>query len=162
MTPMEIGAGVLWFLLYAILVFVQIRFFPLRSPAALAVGTACFTAAASIPAALLFSAGANYWHSFVVFTFLALIYLMVFGATYKSISLRILLDLFKAPEKKLLADELFSSYVEQESFQARIKVMIEQGLASQSREGIRLTKKGHRIAGAVESIQRLYNIKTSG
>lgn len=162
MTTFELGAALMWFALYAAAVFTQIRLSPRRSPALIAVGTAFLAAVASAPVALVAPANANYWHSFIVFSFSTLLYLMIFGATYKSISLRILLDLLRAPERKLSADKLFANYVSQESFHARIEVMVAHGLARRLPEGIHLTPKGRRFASAIEKVQRLYNIESSG
>lgn len=162
MTGVEFGAGLLWFVLYALAVLAQVRLSPQRSPAVIAIGTALWAAALSFVAAHLLEADVNYWRSFIVFSFFSIAYLMAFGATYKSISLRILFDLSKAPGGRMRAHELFANYVGQESFQARIEVMMNQGFARRSPEGIQLTPRGRRLAAVIESVQDLFGIESSG
>ena len=162
MTAIEFAAGSAWFMLYAVATFFAIRLSPIRSPAVLVVALACLFTLASAPAGALVSVEANYWRALAVFIFLTVCHLMIFGAAYKSISLRILLDLFLAPAGKLPSDLVFSRYIAQESFTARIQVMITQGLASNSRHGIALTDKGRRLASVVGLLQRLYSIEKSG
>lgn len=162
MTAIEFASGAAWFTLYASATFFAIRLSPNRSPTVLVVTLACLFALASVPAGALVSIEANYWRALVVFLFLTLCHLMIFGAVYKSISLRILLDLFLAPLGKLPADLVLSRYIEQESFAARIQVMITQDLASHSPRGITLTRKGRKLAAAVSLLQRLYSIQESG
>jgi len=161
-TVIEFAAGSMWFMLYAFATLIAIRLSPIRSPAVLVVILACLFTIASAPAGALAPVEANYWRALAVFLFLTLSHLMIFGATYKSISLRILLDLFLAPSGRLPAELVFSRYIEQESFTARIQVMIAQGLASHSRHGITLTPRGRRLAAAVGLLQRLYGIEKSG
>lgn len=162
MTVIEFAAGSMWFMLYAFATLIAIRLSPIRSPAVLVVILACLFTIASAPAGALAPVEANYWRALAVFLFLTLSHLMIFGAAYKSISLRILLDLFLAPSGRLPAELVFSRYIEQESFTARIQVMIAQGLASHSRHGITLTPRGRRLAAAVGLLQRLYGIEKSG
>lgn len=162
MTLVEFGAGLLWFILYALAVFIQVRLWHRRSPAVIAVSTALLAAVLSLPIAFLLRIDANYWRSFFVFSFFSIAYLMAFGATYKSISLRMLLDLSMAPARRIRADALFKHYIGQESFQARIEVMINQGYAKRTSGGIQLTQKGYQLAGAIESIQGLFDIESSG
>jgi len=161
-TGLEFAAGGVWYVLYAVAAFLAVRLSPNRSPALLVMLLACLFTLASAPAGAVTHIEANYWRALVVFLFLVLCHLMIFGAAYKSISLRILLDLYRTPSRKLPAGLVFSRYIEQESFTARIQVMITQGLASYSPDGIILAPRGQRLAAAAGLLQRLYDIKTSG
>lgn len=98
---------------------------------------------------------ASYW-------FLTLCFLMVFGAIYKSISLRILLDLSQRPQRADRYDAILSRYIEGESFQDRLRVMLAAGLATRGSRGLQLTTKGRRLAAAVSRLQTLYKIERSG
>ena len=162
MTGLEVAAGSTWFVLYALAAFLAVRLAPNRSPALIVMLLACLFTLASAPAGAVMPIEANYWRALVVFVFLVLCHLMIFGAAYKSISLRILLDLYRSPSRILPAELIFSRYIEQESFAVRIRVMITQGFASYSREGISLAPRGRRLAAGVGLLQRLYDIKTSG
>jgi hypothetical protein len=161
-TAVEFAAGAAWFTLYACTAHFAIRLLPERSSALVSLATACVLAAATLPAGAMIGIEANYWRALGVACFLIMSHLMVFGAVYKSISLHILLDLARAPSRRLSAEELFSRYIEQESFEARIQLMIAQGLAVHSRDGIALSPKGYRLAVAARFIQRLYGIERSG
>jgi hypothetical protein len=161
-TGLEFAAGSVWFVLYAIGTFLAVRLSPNRSPALVVMLLACLFTLASAPVGAVTHIEANYWRALVVFLFLLLCHLMIFGAAYKSISLRILLDLYRAPSRKMSAELVFSRYIEQESFMARIQIIVTQGLASYSSDGIILAPKGQRLAAAVGLLQRLYDIKTSG
>lgn len=162
MSPMELVAGASWFILYAASVFAAIRLVPRQSPALLAVAAAFLYSAAAFPLAATLPLEGNFWRAMAVFCFLAICYLMLFGAVYKSVSLRMMLDLLHAPSYRLPADEVFSTYILGESFEARTQIMLEQGLATQSREGFSLTAKGGRVARLARALQRTFGIDTSG
>src|SRR5437667_3230713 len=149
-------------MLYAFATCLALRLSPGRSPAVLIVALACLFTLASLPAGALVPVEANYWRALTAFSFLTLCHLMIFGVTFKSISLRILLDLFQAPSARLPTDLVFSRYIEGESFAARVQVMITQGLASLSRDGIILTPKALSLAASAELLQRLSRIQISG
>jgi hypothetical protein len=162
MSATELAVGGAWFALYAVAAGVAIRVWPQRSPAALVVALAWLFALALAPAGALAGLPANYWRALVAFCFFTLCYLMIFGATYKSISLRILLDLARAPSRRLSAEQILSRFVEQESFSARIDAMRAQGLAFASPDGLTLTPRGRRLAVATRLLHRLYRIERSG
>ena len=162
MNAAEAAAGALWFALYAAAVLAGIRGMPQRSPAVIAVGSAILLTAAAFPMATLAPIAGNFWRDLAVFCFLAICYLMIFGAVYKSVSLRMMLDLLRAPAQRMSAEELFRRSINSESFQARIQVMIAQGLATQSAAGFALTPKGRGIARGTRMLQCLFGIQTSG
>lgn len=103
-----------------------------------------------------------FWPSSVAYWFLALCFLMVFGAIYKSISLRILADLSIRPDRQDDYQAILSRYVHRESFQGRVRILIADGMAYDGGSGLELTRKGRRIAGMVASLQRLFKIERSG
>lgn len=162
MNATEFLAGGVWFLLYAGTVYVLVRAAPRRSPASIALAAACLFAVGSLPASALTPADGNYWRILAVFVFWTLCYLMAFGATYKSLSLRILWDLYQAPSRRLAMDAVFSRYIENESLEARLQAIVSQGFATASEGGFSLTPRGYRIAVAAQYLQRLYCIENSG
>ena len=162
MSPADFGLGLAWFGIYMSAVYASIRLWPQQSPAILAVLMAAGIIALSAVASLGIPLDANYWRVCFTTTFFILIYLMVFGATYKSISLRILNDLWQSGSRRLPVEFIFQRYIEKESFSARVQVMLEHGWATQSAQGITLSAKGQRLARLVRFIQRLYNIEKSG
>jgi len=155
-----LGAG--WYLAYAVAVFTFVRSLPALSPAVLSVVGAMLFTAAAFPVASALPVEANFWRVLVVFCFLVICHLMVFGAVYKSISLRMMLDLLTVPGRRLATDEVFSRYIQGESFEARTQVMIAQGLATPSAAGFSLTAKGRRVARTAQVLQQAFDIDTSG
>ena len=89
-------------------------------------------------------------------------FLMAFGALYKSISLRILLDLLDRPGHAGLYSAILARYVAAESFENRLTVMQENGFAVPTPAGYALTDKGRRLAGLVGVLHRLFAIERSG
>jgi hypothetical protein len=162
MSLAELWCAVAWFALFVLALRTMVRAFPRHSPAAIAMGSACLFLAASLPVAALLPVSANYWRSLAVFGFLTVCCLMVFGAAYKSISLRVLLELSRAPSRRVETRQLLQRYIEGESFEARIGAMTGQGLADKVGEGIGLSRTGRRLAVATDRIQRLYRIEESG
>ena len=103
-----------------------------------------------------------FWHLSATYWFLVLCFLMVFGAVYKSISLRILADLLKQPTRSELYACILGRYIEQESYMSRLEVMMSNGLAVRLPAGFQLTAKGRRIAAIIYTIQQAFNIQRSG
>lgn len=117
-------------------------------------GMAAAVAAASPPF--------RFWPSSAVYWFLAICFLMVFGAVYKSISLRILAELCMRPGRREDYQAILGRYVHRESFQGRVRILVADGLATDDGGGLVLTQKGRRIAGAVAALQWLFRIERSG
>jgi hypothetical protein len=103
-----------------------------------------------------------FWATSAVYWFLAICFLMVFGAVYKSISLRILAELSMRPGGSDDYQAILGRYVHRESFQGRVRILIADGMATDSGSGLVLTPKGRRIAGPVAALQRLFRIERSG
>lgn len=103
-----------------------------------------------------------FWPSSAVYWFLAICFLMVFGAIYKSISLRILAELSMRPGRRDDYQAILGRYVHRESFQGRVRILVADGMATDRQNGLALTQKGRRIARAVAALQRLFKIERSG
>jgi hypothetical protein len=87
---------------------------------------------------------------------------MLFGALYKSVSLRMLGDLSKANGHALPEQELLARYIEEDSFSRRVAILLEQGHAERTPEGLNLSSKGRRIAAGIYGLQRAFAIRASG
>jgi hypothetical protein len=162
MTAAELWSGSAWFVLFLLFMQALVRALPRHSPASIAVGSAVLFFALSLPLGLLLPISANYWRALALFGFLTIACLMVFGAVYKSISLRMLLELSRAPARRMPASQLLHRYVERESFEARVRTMIDQGLAVEVESGIALTANGRQLAAATQRVQTFYGIDVSG
>ena len=104
---------------------------------------------------LFWPLSASYW-------FLAFCFLMAFGAIYKSISLRILLDLLDRPNRSESYEAILERYVQHESYQDRLGILVADGLATREHAAFQLTRKGRRIAATAHAVQRLFKIERSG
>jgi len=89
-----------------------------------------------------------FWPLSAAYGFLTLCVLMAFGALYKSVSLRMLGDLSKAAGWALPEQELLARYIEEDSFGRPVAIVLKQGHAERTAEGLTLSRKGHRIAAA--------------
>ena len=87
---------------------------------------------------------------------------MLFGALYKSVSLRMLGDLSKTTGHALPEQELLARYIEEDSFGRRVAILLEQGHAERTAEGLALSSKGRRIAAAIDRLQQAFAIRASG
>src|SRR5205823_13309236 len=104
----------------------------------------------------------HFWALSAAYWFLVLSFLMVFGAIYKSISLRILLDLLERPQHRDSYEAILDRYVVHESYRDRTRILIAHGLATFGDPGLHLTRRGQRIAVGVSQLQRFFKIKESG
>src|ERR1700722_13814356 len=99
-----------------------------------------------------FQFSASYWF----WTFSTM---MVFFAVYKSISLRMMMNLQRRPST---LNEILSNYIQQESYTSRIDVLVQNELIKKTSGGYQLTLKGKRCAMIIGLVQKLFNINQSG
>jgi len=104
----------------------------------------------------------NFWVFATGYWFLTTCFLMLFGAIYKSISLRILLELFKKPSRMDSYQDVFTRFVVNDSFQNRLNLINDKKLASFENDGYVLTPKGTRIAKFARALQLAFGITRSG
>ncbi len=161
-TGQALVAGALGFGAYVAAVVILLRALSRWTPvlivtaASIGMYLAMLGAAAGLARRVLFwPLSASYW-------FLALCFLMAFGAIYKSISLRILLDLLDRPNRSDSYKAVLERYVEQESYHDRLAILLAHGLATREPGGFRLTRKGRRTAAAIHAVQRFFKIERSG
>ena len=158
----EIALGWAMALVYVVLTAIAIRVARTRSPANTAVVTGLFVYLFSAFIFALTAGPLSFWSFSIAYGFGAVCFLMVFGAVYKSISLRILLLLLKSPGRCASASTLLREYVRQDSFERRIKVAVDSGLAQRQDGRLALRRKGRRLALAVDMLQRFFAIRHSG
>lgn len=149
-------------ILHILLTALAIRLLDRKSPAALAIlcGLAAYTLLTAV--VILAIDRPAFWAYTISFGFGSICFLMVFGAVYKSISLRVLLDLLQAPGRSLETARLMQEYVRKDSFERRIDVMVENGFARSENGSLVLLPKGRRIASSVQAVQNLFAITRSG
>jgi hypothetical protein len=103
----------------------------------------------------------RYWAAASVFCFGAMVYVQVFGAVFKSISLRILLDLTSRPGGTVTFEEISEREV-LVMFAERCDLLVEGGMIF--REGGKFvpTSAGKKLAARVAWLRRLFAIGDSG
>jgi hypothetical protein len=158
----DIPFGTWGFVVYVAMVAIALRLPWTNSPARATIGLALFAYFMVLAAAAVLGRNANFWTVSIVFWFPALLFLMGFGAVYKSISFRILLDLLDRPGRTELYSAILARYVATESFENRLAVMQEHGFAVLTSAGFELTDKGRRLAKVISAMQRLFAIQRSG
>lgn len=162
MTGAGIIEGLAGFLAYLGLLCVLLRLARNASPAAVAVMTSFATFILGLAWIAVSGRAVNVWAFSVCYWFFVLCFLMVFGALYKSLSLRILLDLSKIPGRTDSYAALHSRYIERESFQSRLNVIQQARFAQSTESGFALTARGRRLAEAAHAMQRVFRIEKSG
>jgi Ca2+/Na+ antiporter len=133
-----------------------------RSPALIVVASAVLVYLVLLVASPAISHRLAFWPFSAAYGLLTLCVLMLFGALYKSVSLRMLGDLSKAAGHALPEQELLARYIEEDSFGRRVAILLEQGHAQRTAEGLELSSKGRRIAAAIDRLQQAFAIRASG
>lgn len=159
----SLSLAILFFGLYLALVLLLLRLLRTPSPALLVCGSAVcvyFFGLIYIGAQdwriLFFAFSSLYW-------FLTMSLIMVFGAVYKSISLRMMLHLLSQPGKTDSYEAILESYIKNQSYLQRIEILVEKKWLEKSEKSVfRLTKKGCRFAERLWLIQRIFSIQESG
>jgi hypothetical protein len=162
MMKQALGVGVAGFAVYVAAALVLLRVSNRMSPALLVTTAGLAVYAAVLGVAVMSGPGVLFWPMSAAYWFLTLAFLMGFGAIYKSISLRILLDLLDRPGHADRYEAILNRYVQHESYQHRLSVLTEGGLARRGPAGCEVTSKGRRLAAIVEALQGFFKIAYSG
>src|SRR5262249_22103075 len=102
-----------------------------------------------------------YWPGAGVFAFGATVWLFVYCAVYKSVSLRILSCMVRAHAGRLSLDRITDRYILGE-FRDRMAVLETMGCVVVRESDVVLTSKGRRTARYFEMAQRCFGIERSG
>jgi hypothetical protein len=141
---------------------VVLRLAPGAAPSRAAVLLAVVVGGATLGVAAATRPVVAVWPLVASYSFLSLVFLLAFGAIYKSISLRILGDLLRRPGRRDSYDAILGRYIEEESYRTRLALLVSEGLARREAAGFTLTARGERLARAVSTVQRLSHIGASG
>jgi hypothetical protein len=102
-----------------------------------------------------------YWNAAAVFCFGVMSYVYVFGAVYKSISLRILMDLTRRPARTIEFSEISDRQIP-EIFNERSAILLEGGLVDADNDTFVPTPAGRRLAAKIARTRRLFAIGDTG
>ena len=103
----------------------------------------------------------TYWNATAVFCFGVMSYIYVFGAVYKSISLRILMDLTRRPARTIEFSDISDRQIP-EIFNERSVILIEGGLVDADGDTFVPTPAGQRLAARIARARRLFAIGDTG
>lgn len=119
------------------------------------VGAAAHSACA-FPLPLLF------WVSGPVYAFLVMLYFHFYFGVDRSVSMRILGELARAPEGRMTLDELDAAYSQREMVTRRLGVMVEKGYIAESHGHYTIADKGRVMVRLALFGKRVYNLHASG
>jgi hypothetical protein len=102
-----------------------------------------------------------YWNAAAIFCFAVMSYVYVFGGVYKSISLRLLMDLSRRPGRTVEFSDIADRQIP-EIFTERTVILIGGGLVSREGDTYTPTPAGQRLAGRIARIRRLFAIGDTG
>ena len=101
------------------------------------------------------------WNAAAAFCFGVMSYVIVFGAVYKSISLRILMDLTRRPARTIEFSDISDRQIP-EIFGERSAILIEGGLVDADGDTFVPTPAGLRRAARIARARRLFAVGDSG
>lgn len=162
MIQIGILQGLFGFALYLVAVALSLRIAPRVGPALLVIAVTFPIWLVALTALLSMGMRANFWTYTTSYWFFALCFLMAFGAVYKSISLRILLDLSQKPGRSDSYSSVLARYIVEESYQNRLIVIQDKRLATRTGNGFVLTQRGRRVVRLIRAVQHVFGITRSG
>ena len=110
----------------------------------------------------LFLHGIDFMAFFSVYACLCLIFVQVFSVFYKSISLRLILDIRSRHGDRAPMEWVYTDSIVAGSFLRRLEILETGGLVSRQSGNITLTEAGHRVARRLIAMQKLFGIENSG
>jgi hypothetical protein len=159
----DMSLSLLLFVIYLITIMLVLRLIKKISPAVLVCSSALLVYFSGLVLIDVFDYSVNFFTFSSLYWFLTLCLLMIFGAVYKSISLRMMLHLLNQPKKSDYYDAILKNYIKDQSYTNRIGILIEKKMIAPSeKNAFSLTKKGLFFARNLSLIQQFFSIKESG
>lgn len=150
------------FALYLLALRVALRAWAGTPPAVLGIACALAVYVAVVVAAAIVRPPLVLWDMTVPYAFLVVAFLMLFGAVYKSVSLRLMCELLERPGRGDAYEAILGRYIARDSFGDRAAILVALEWAERHDGRLALTRKGRRIARGMRALQRLFNIEKSG
>jgi hypothetical protein len=121
---------------------------------------------ASIPSYIIFPVyvhDLDMIHYTATYFFGTMLFLFFWGGLFKSISVRILCDLFDEVESSLSIESIYEKYLLTESFKGRLEILVKSDLLSlEADKTYKLTVGGRKFVHWVGMLQKIYKINASG
>ena len=144
-----------------VLQFLARRAMPTVAPVAILAIAVVITHVVSTLFGVALSRPFAYWNATSVFCFGVMSYVFVFGAVYKSISLRLLMDLTRRPDRTIEFSDISDRQVP-EIFAERCDILIADKWASSDGDNFTPTPAGRQLATRVARIRSLFAIGDTG
>jgi hypothetical protein len=103
----------------------------------------------------------QYWNAASVFSFGAMLYIFAFGAVYKSVSLEILLNLGRRPERQAPLVGIVELQVP-DIFRGRTDILVKGGQVERAGASFVVTASGRKLADRIARIRRAFAIGDTG
>ena len=117
--------------------------------------------AASIGSAIACGAQFTYWHGAAFYWFCVIVFLFVYSAVYKSVSLRVLLRLSQPNGNSVTFDEISRQLI-RPRFEERATILVEAGHVEFRQGHFEVTEKGRGMAARFRRVRRLLGIENAG
>ena len=147
--------GFISFTIYAFTVLILLRMTLSVSPVIIQFVYALMVHIIAILGSSLILKGLPYWHGAALFWFCFNIYLFIYSAVYKSISLKILSTLSRCSSKSETVLQITNLYI-LPSFVERINILTQANYAVQNNEQFTITNQGKKMATRIITIQKLF------
>jgi hypothetical protein len=159
MTALLVGPGC--FALHVVVTLAWLRLPGRSSPVARHAVSALGTHIAGVAVAAWHVGPFAYWPAAAVSAFGAVCWLFAFSAVYKSVSLRILTELARAPGGALPLGAVTEEHVRPE-FTTRVAVLVKMGCGVEVEGGYTATAKGNDVACRIAVVRRVCGIEGDG
>jgi hypothetical protein len=90
------------------------------------------------------------------------LYLVFFINLMNSVSLRMMIEIDRAPAQSLSADQLLAAYSDDEALESRLQALVAARFIARDGAALSLQPKGRMLAFVVNSLRRLFGIQFYG
>jgi hypothetical protein len=110
---------------------------------------------------ITWNVGDYYWQSTAFFAFGVMVYVFIFSAAYKSISLRAVMLLADSKDSSVTLTEIMEKLV-LKSFYDRIDVLLSAGLVVKDQSGFSITAHGRSAANRIVALRNFFGARSNG
>jgi len=103
----------------------------------------------------------SYWHMAAFFWFGVMVYLFIYSAFYKSVSLRLLSVLALQPEGRMTREGLYRTVIPG-GFDGRIGILLSAGYVEEKGDKFMVTPSGLKLAMKLEKMRKVFSIEKCG
>jgi hypothetical protein len=104
----------------------------------------------------------SFWSFVALYGFLFISFLQWFAVIYKSISIRVLIELSTRPDTAMSLDTIYESTILAGAYSRRLANLEAGGFIVSDAGAVRLTRKGQKVVRWIEIFQRLFAVTASG